>query len=369
MSDPMTQAKTARESLARGLSALQAPGLPDALNGVAEQVAMAMSALHHIEASHGAATAENAPSALSAVRQALSLLQTQAGAHPAVDQATEAVAGALGLVHSLNQAPAAYPNLGGTAVMQPSPVQAPVPQYAAPQQAAPAPQYAAPQQAAPAPQYAQAQGYPQPAQPYAQPQAPAQPYAPQPAEGYGQPPAAAPWAAQPQPQAAPVPQAGWQQPQQAWPAPEPQPAHAPSHPHAAAAPLGSQPMAAPGPAVPIQAPPGAKRAEANLGAHSPSNFYKGLSGNDVIDSGGIFVSTYQMPSLGETVVIHITLPGGYEFEALGIVEWMREAPHSTADGVEAPPGFGAKFTQISPEGRQLVYRYVRNREPLFHDDL
>ena len=26
-------------------------------------------------------------------------------------------------------------------------------------------------------------------------------------------------------------------------------------------------------------------------------------------------------------------------------------------------------SQISPEGRQLVYRYARNREPLFYDDL
>jgi len=32
-------------------------------------------------------------------------------------------------------------------------------------------------------------------------------------------------------------------------------------------------------------------------------------------------------------------------------------------------GFGARFTQITPEARQLIYRYVRNREPLFHDDL
>jgi hypothetical protein len=49
-----------------------------------------------------------------------------------------------------------------------------------------------------------------------------------------------------------------------------------------------------------------------------------------------------------------------------VVAWTRDAPNSGAD---APPGFGARFTQISPEGRQLVYRYVRNREPLFHDDL
>ena len=36
---------------------------------------------------------------------------------------------------------------------------------------------------------------------------------------------------------------------------------------------------------------------------------------------------------------------------------------------EAVPGFGARITRISAEGRQLVYRYVRNREPMFYDDL
>jgi len=109
----------------------------------------------------------------------------------------------------------------------------------------------------------------------------------------------------------------------------------------------------------------ALRVEAELGAHSATNFYKGLSGNDVIDSGGIFIATYQIPPIGQDLIIKVSLPGGYEFEAMGIVKWTRDAPNSGAD---APPGFGAQFTQISPEGRQLVYRYVRNREPLFHDD-
>ncbi len=118
----------------------------------------------------------------------------------------------------------------------------------------------------------------------------------------------------------------------------------------------------------MDAPANVPRVEAPLGAHSATNFYKGLSGNDVIESGGIFVATYSIPKIGSNVLIKVSLPGGYEFEALGLVEWVREAPLSTS-GVEAPPGFGAKFTQITQEGRQLVYRYVRNREPLFHDDL
>ena len=128
--------------------------------------------------------------------------------------------------------------------------------------------------------------------------------------------------------------------------------------------------AAPGPGLPVSgrppAPPNVDNAiaiNADLGANSPSNFYKGLSGNDIIDHGGLFVSTYMVPKIGSSVRLRVSLPGGYEFEANAVVQWARE------QGGDAPPGFGAKFTAITPEARQLVYRYVRNREPLFHDDL
>jgi Tfp pilus assembly protein PilZ len=111
-----------------------------------------------------------------------------------------------------------------------------------------------------------------------------------------------------------------------------------------------------------------QRVAAELGAHSATNFYKGLSGNDVVDSGGIFIATYQIPPIGQNLLIRVSLPGGYEFEARGIVRWTREAsPVSRGESVS--PGFGAQFTEISLEARQLVYRYARNREPLFHDDL
>jgi PilZ domain len=105
---------------------------------------------------------------------------------------------------------------------------------------------------------------------------------------------------------------------------------------------------------------------AELGAHSPSNFYKGLSGNDIVDHGGLFVSTYKLPKLGQPVRLKVSLPGGYEFEANAVVRWRREPSDA---GSDAPPGFGAQFTEITLEARQPVYRYVRNREPMFHDDL
>lgn len=286
MSDPVTLARTARESLARGLNALQAdPNVPQQLVELAAPIAQAMGALHQIERSNGAQVAPHAQNALANVQGALAQLQSQPANHPSVAAAMEAVAGALGAVHALSRsAPVAPPPAAAPQAPAPSQQAWAQPQHAPPAQAAPQAQWAAPQVAA----------------------APA----PQPA------PAAAP-------RAAPAPQ-------QAAPAPS-------------------------GDAIP-----------AELGAHSPSNFYKGLSGNDIVDHGGLFVSTYKLPKLGTRVRLRVSLPGGYEFEANAVVRWRREPSDASTD---APPGFGAQFTDITTEARQLVYRYVRNREPMFHDDL
>jgi len=306
---------------------------------VAEPVAHAMSALHQIEATHGGAAAQAGAAALAATRQALATLQVGAGQHPAVDHALEAIAGSLGLIHQLSQAvqgPAVSPFAGTMVAGNPAqayPPQPPQPGigsqtqpsavgYQARPEAPPQVAYAQPpvQQAPP-------QGWPQPAPAPAYPQQAAPAYQQQQPPAYQQP-------------AAPAPAQGFQ---------------APATARAAA------------PAVPpvAVAPPGTLRLEAELGAHSGTNFYKGLSGNDVIDSGGIFIATYQIPPIGQPLSLRVSMPGGYEFEALGVVRWTRDTP----DGGDGKPGFGAQFTQITPEGRQLVYRYVRNREPLFHDDL
>jgi len=308
--DLVTLARTARENLGRGLGALQAPGVPPAILQAAEPLAHAMSALHRVESTGGAAVGEAAPGALAALRQALAQLQGTQVRHAAIDQATEAIAGALGLVHQLTA-------LAGQASMAPSPPTKPSSQYQYPNEHPPQVAVVGQQQ-------------PQWQQPPANPVA-----ATQLAPAWGQQAAAPPPQQWQQPAAAP--------PQQQWAQPAPAPAAA------AAAPTGK-----------------VIRIEAELGAHSTTNFYKGLSGNDVVDSGGIFVATYNLPQVGQDLSIKVSMPGGYEFEAMGVVRWTRDAPLSGAD---SPPGFGAQFTQISPEARQLVYRYVRNREPLFHDDL
>ena len=315
MSDPASTARAARESLSKGLNALQSdPNLPPQLMELAAPIAQAMGALHQIERSNGAQLSPHANVALENVRAALAALQTGPQNFPAVGQATEAVASSLGQVHALSK-------LAGPAQ---------------PAQAAPQP---APQQRAPQPQAAQQQFVPQPI--------PQQPAFPPPQQAYRPAPQAAQFAADPfaAPRAQQSPMANTAFSPQAAPVPQPSPQIAPQAPP----PAGDLPVF-----------------PADLGAQSPTNFYKGLSGNDIIDHGGLFISTSKIPKIGTPVRLKVSLPGGYEFEANAVVRWSREASDA-GDG--APPGFGAQFTAITPESRQLVYRYVRNREPLFHDDL
>jgi len=392
VTDPITTSKSARESLARGLNALQAdPTVPPALVDLAAPIAQAMGALHQLEKTNQ--LAPHADVALNHVRGALAQLQAHPPNHPAVAQALEAVAGSLSLVHSLSKM-ANGPALGVAATVQAPPVQQPQPP---PQQ--PPPQQPPPQQAPP--QQHGGGGSKTASMPQKQPIAQAAPQQQPPPQ-------------QPPPQQPP--------PQQAYQAPPQQP-HSPSFPQASGgmvardpfaapapagppmggppmggppmggppmgAPMGGPPMGGPPPqgmggmgqmhggppaagspqqraSIPVPSPPmqgNLQVVNADLGAHSPTNFYKGLSGNDIIDHGGLFVSTYVIPKLNTPIRLKVSLPGGYEFEANAVVRWSRE------DGGDAPPGFGAAFTAITPEARQLVYRYVRNREPLFHDDL
>jgi hypothetical protein len=303
MSDPRLTARAAREGLAQGLQLLQSPGLPPDFLNAAEPIARAMGALMTAERSDGQVfnIKPHAEQALVALREALGRLQAINTTHPAAEQAMAAVAASLGNVHTLSRLEAA-------------------PQPAAPQFQAPAPQFqpppAAPQFQPPpaAPQF-------QPA-PHFQP-APYQPPAPQ---------------FQPPPQAAPAQGA----PRGGVISPSNPPTQGPE-------------------SLPLQA----GTIEAELGAHSSSNFYKTLSGNDIVEHGGLFVATYNVPKMNQRVNIRVHLPGGYQFDCGAVVRWTREA----RDNPDSPPGFGAQLQNVSAEQRQLIMRYVRNREPLFYDDL
>ncbi|WP_437712582.1 hypothetical protein WMF45_43685 [Sorangium sp. So ce448] len=380
MSEPAQLAKSARELLAAALNALQSNGgVSPEIEALAEPIAQAMGIMHRIERSGGQAL-DGSEIALGHVRDVLNRLQRITAAEPVVDVLMEHVASSLSKVNALSRAQAAGASAqarapvaaASPAPVAPAPVAVAAPAPVAPVAVvAPAPvvAVAAPAPVAPAP-VAVAAPAPFAPVPVAAPVAPAPaavaapaPFAPAPAAVA----APAPFA--------PVPAVAVSAPlQHTLPSPQqPRRAPAPASPSSPAYPAASHPAADPRGAPPPQAmqQPVDHRTHAavvdvELGALTPSNFYKGLAGNDVIEHGGIFVATYKIPPTGSVVTLRVRLPGNYEFTAQAAVRWTREAGGSRDS---AEPGFGARITQISAEGRQLVSRFTRNREPLFYDDL
>lgn len=380
MSDAAQLARAAREHLAAALKALQSDNnVPEALLDVAEPIAEAMSVLHRIERSEGA-NLDGREGILVNVRAALDKTQKVTEDHPATELVMEAVAASLSKVHALTRVPlpqAAAPAPAAPAAAPQRPSPQPIP--------APATAPHVPVAAAPQPVMTQAVAQPRPSDPYGGqgmgglgPKGTLIPNMTMPsnptAQGQRPPPAPPPSAPQQQAYAQPAPQQAYAAPQP-YQAPQPAPAPAPPPQQIAveAQPPGPVPQDAPTRRTPAPPPrdavttapatPNANRIDVELGIHSASNFYKGLGGNDVIEHGGIFVATYKVPKMGASVNLRVLLPGDYEFNAIGVVQWTR------AGGEGSEPGFGARFTQITPEGRQLVYRYARNREPMFYDDL
>ncbi|WP_438006087.1 PilZ domain-containing protein [Sorangium sp. So ce321] len=369
MSEPAQLAKSARELLAAALNALQSNGAASPeIEALAEPIAQAMGIMHRIERSGGQAL-DGSEIALGHVRDVLNRLQRITVADPVVDVLMEHVASSLSKVNALNRAQAASASAQApapVAVAAPAPVAvaAPPPLAAAPAPvavAAPAPvAVAAPPPVAVAAPPPVAVAAPPPVAVAAPP--PVAVAAPPPVAVAAPPPVAV--AAPP-----PVAVAAPAHLQHTLPSPQ-QPRHAPAPPAYPAAPHPAAdarraPPYQPAP-QPVDGRAPAAAVDVELGALTPSNFYKGLAGNDVIEHGGIFVATYKIPPIGSVVTLRVRLPGDYEFTASATVRWTREAGGSRDS---AEPGFGARITQISPEGRQLVSRFTRNREPLFYDDL
>jgi uncharacterized protein (TIGR02266 family) len=301
-----------------------------------------MGLLHKIERAEGRAL-DGRDEALKFVRAALDALQKVTTPHPALDTVMEKVATSLSKVHALTRVPApvAAPVIAAPVIAAPviaAPViAAPVIPVVAQAPVAAAP-IAAPVVAAPVAQPASLKG---------QQTIRMQPVAAEPPSGGG-----GTLPLQNNPVASPSVKTPFNAvPVRAAPASVTEPL-AKSAPVSAAAPASkAQPSSAGGPV------------DVELGIHSSSNFYKGLGGNDVIDHGGLFIATYKIPKIGTAVAVRVLLPGDLEFGAKAVVQWTREASGSSE------PGYGVRFTQISQEGRHLVYRYTRNREPMFYDDL
>lgn len=106
--------------------------------------------------------------------------------------------------------------------------------------------------------------------------------------------------------------------------------------------------------------------DVELAANSPSNLFKGLDGNDVLDGGGVFVATYgKLPPHGSKIRLRLHLPANTPVEVNAIVVFLREPRGATE--LEMIPGFGAKLLSINETLRQKLLRFANLRPPLFYE--
>ena len=118
--------------------------------------------------------------------------------------------------------------------------------------------------------------------------------------------------------------------------------------------------------VPLETPLKTGRSakvEANIGATTESNFYRGFSGQ--VHDGGVFLATYDVLPRGTWTDLVVTLPGGFEFRCDAWVRFVSD-PLDFSNGAE--PGVGLQFDALNNEARELILRFIRKRPPLFFDE-
>ncbi len=96
---------------------------------------------------------------------------------------------------------------------------------------------------------------------------------------------------------------------------------------------------------------------------SEHNFYCGLA-ND-ISEGGIFVATYDAPTVGTMVNMDLKLPGtSRSWRVLGIVRWLREL-RASCDG--CPPGCGIEWVDIPESALSAIGDFVERRDTILYE--
>ena len=109
--------------------------------------------------------------------------------------------------------------------------------------------------------------------------------------------------------------------------------------------------------------PALPRFDVSLDAASPSQFWRSMDGNNLVQDGGVFVATYsKLPSLGAQLTLGLEFPGGVRHECQAAVSWTQEFLSD-----DTPSGFGAKLIAPSRELVQTIAQFVRFREPLLRE--
>lgn len=100
---------------------------------------------------------------------------------------------------------------------------------------------------------------------------------------------------------------------------------------------------------------------ANVTVDSDTNFYTGFTEN--LSEGGVFISTFSPPEVGEEVALRITVRGEAELVVKGEVKWHR----TDEDG--SPVGCGVSFRDLSAQQVQVLDSMLgmASRDPLLFE--
>lgn len=101
----------------------------------------------------------------------------------------------------------------------------------------------------------------------------------------------------------------------------------------------------------------------DVSLESDHNFYAGFAEN--ISTGGLFIATFKLKSVGERMDISLTLPNREDpIHCVGEVRWIREYSERSNVG----PGMGIRFVELNADDASAIEEFVKGRAPLFYDD-
>jgi len=105
------------------------------------------------------------------------------------------------------------------------------------------------------------------------------------------------------------------------------------------------------------------KVELDVSLGSDHNFYVGFVEN--LSSGGVFIATHMLKTVGEVFELTVHLPNSTEaVRGVGEVRWIRE--YSERSNV--PPGMGIRFISLEAGAEKLITDFLSHREPMFFDE-
>jgi uncharacterized protein (TIGR02266 family) len=100
----------------------------------------------------------------------------------------------------------------------------------------------------------------------------------------------------------------------------------------------------------------------DIGIQSETNFFTGFSQD--ISSGGLFIATYDILSMGTPMNVNFNLPRGPVLSLDGTVCWIREYNETTPDIF---PGMGVRFENLSGGDEKAINHFIAKNPPIFYD--